>query len=83
MKFYTFVHKRIMLTVFNEHGTESTMHTSHFFFKHLMFYLYQPRTTCRADIWRWDCILAWSIILSVHGADPIVEVKLLISLFLR
>jgi hypothetical protein len=36
-----------------------------------------------ADIQRRDCILAWSVILSVHGADPIAEVKLLISPFLR
>ncbi len=37
-----------------------------------------------ADIQRQDCILAWSVILSVHGADTIAEVKLLlISPFLR
>ncbi len=28
-----------------------------------------------ADIQRRDCILAWSVIFSVHGADPIAEVK--------
>jgi hypothetical protein len=39
----------------------------------------QPHT----DIHRRDCILTWSVILSVHGADPIAEVKLLISPFLR
>ncbi len=31
-----------------------------------------------AYIQRRDCILAWSVILSVHSADPIAEVKLLI-----
>jgi hypothetical protein len=36
-----------------------------------------------AYIQRRDCILAWSVILSVHGADPIAEVKVLISAFLR
>ncbi len=33
------------------------------------------------DIQIWDCIVAWSVILSVHGADIIAEVKLLISTF--
>jgi hypothetical protein len=38
-----------------------------------------------SDLWafiqRQDSILAWSVILSVHDADPIAEVKLLISPF--
>jgi hypothetical protein len=78
-----------MLTVCNDHGTEITTHISHFFSLNILCFIYsrketyQPRTTCRADIWRRDCILVWSEILSVHGADPIVEVKLLISPFLR
>jgi hypothetical protein len=28
-----------------------------------------------AYIQRWDSIVAWSVTLSVHGADPIAEVK--------
>jgi hypothetical protein len=36
-----------------------------------------------AYIQRQNSILAWIVILSVHGADPIAEVKLLISPFLR
>ncbi len=31
----------------------------------------------------WDSVMAWSIILSVHGVDPFAEVRLLISHFLR
>jgi hypothetical protein len=37
----------------------------------------------RADIQRRGSILTWVIILYVYGADTIVEVKLLISPFLR
>jgi hypothetical protein len=35
----------------------------------------------RAYIQRRDSILAWIVILSVYGADPIAEVKLLVSPF--
>jgi hypothetical protein len=39
----------------------------------------------RAYIQRRDCIIivAWSVILSFHGGDPIAEVKMMISPFLR
>jgi hypothetical protein len=37
----------------------------------------------RAYIQRRDSIMAWGVILSVHGADPIAEAKLWISPFLR
>ncbi len=37
----------------------------------------------RAYIQRRDSIIAWSVILSAHGANPNVEVMLLISPFLR
>ncbi len=51
--------------------------------------LAQPCLKLRLRIYLWayiqrrDCILAWRVTLSVHGADPIPEVKLLISTFLR
>ncbi len=35
------------------------------------------------SIQRRDPIMTWSVILSVYGADPIAEVKLLISPFRR
>jgi hypothetical protein len=37
----------------------------------------------RTYIQRRDSMMTWSVILSVHGADPLAEVKLLISPFLR
>jgi hypothetical protein len=43
----------------------------------------KPTSVARAYIQRRDSTLTWSVILSVHGADPIAEVKLLISPFLR
>jgi hypothetical protein len=36
-----------------------------------------------AYIQRFDSIMAWCVIFSVHGAGPIAEGKLLISPFLR
>ncbi len=41
------------------------------------------QTHFRADIQRHGSIFAWIVILSVYGADPIAEIKLLISPFLR
>jgi hypothetical protein len=41
------------------------------------------KTVSRAYFLRRDSVMAWSVILSVLGADPIAEVKLLISPFLR
>jgi hypothetical protein len=36
----------------------------------------RQRVADRAYIPRRDCILAWSIILSVHGVDPIADLSL-------
>ncbi len=80
LKFYTAVHKRMMLTVPNEHGTEYNAHLSFFSLNILCCYsckeTYQPRTTCRADIllhlylsylviWFWSLLAAWYLSFSV------------------
>ncbi len=75
--FFCRVHRHSTFLPFTLVGHHYVVHLSEFLTASFVIPL------IRAYIQRRDCIFTWSVILSVHGADPIAEVKLLISPFLR
>ncbi len=70
------------LTVCNDHGTESTMHISHFLLNILCFFYsrketYQPRTMHMQGwylsylvIWFWSSMAVWYLSFSVCSSGP-------------
>ncbi len=57
-----------MLTVCNDYGTESTMHISHFFVKHLMFFIaVKKRTSHVPHAGGREIVLCSPVIVSADG----------------